>query len=193
MNSLPELTRRQLFASGGVGASALFAAKRLGTTDPDVLTGPEFRVGFLNFVAAGQLLQLRIPGGLLQVLVEEGATVVRDEPTTLDALEVGDELLVQGEQGTDAFLAHTVTPMWRMLRATVTGREGDVLSTTKGPVVINEFTDVPDVVPKGRRRRLEKFQAGDVVIGMMRLAPTWDSWIAATMWAGVRRPAQPAG
>jgi hypothetical protein len=198
-----KLSRRDWLVAGGGGLAAAAVGKTFldpaGAAGDVVATkhvgdplGPSI-CGTLKNVRDGAVLLLEnchpgdapLPGAAQvssgsdqELPVAADAKFWRNGPVDLDGFKAGDKLVVYVRSSGSSMEAWAIEPLLESITAVVTARDGDVLKTAEGAIVLNSYTSVKSVVGALAEGRLGDIRVGHRVGAMCLRDPDTGDLIA---------------
>lgn len=143
-----------LLESSSTAAREPFPVENLdpeGLLKPDPIAEENILAGEILSIGDGKLIIDSADSGSVEIELASHARIDREGPAPLSAYRPGDEVVVLGAPQDGTFIAVGIAPMFRTIKATVASREGPLLRTNNGKVLLTSRT-VPKGWVKGERR-----------------------------------------
>lgn len=182
------LTRRHLL----IGGSTLVGLVALGNglappARAAEATPTRLFVGKVVRVVSRTLLRLQRVGGTRVTLAQLAPS--KEGRPFVDAahLEVGEEIVAEGDWANGQFYADMLVPMCRAVEARVVERQDHVLVTESGKVLLTSATQ-PDDSYAGRALSPDRVGAGSVIAVMGRMDPRTGYLVASRISDTTRLP-----
>jgi len=187
-SNLLGLTRRQLLTGGSalVGLAAL--RKGVGVSGRAVAATPgRFVVGRVVQVVSRIALRFRPTAGTGIVLAHLLPSIRKTGLGDTSRLEVGEEIVAEGEWTKGGFYIDNLLPMCRSVEARVVRRQGMLLDTSAGKILLTSATRPQDSYA-GRGVSLTSVGAGSAVAVLGRMDPKTHYLVASRISDMSRRP-----
>jgi hypothetical protein len=176
---IPKMSRRQLLAAAPVAAAAGLS------TTVDAKVAEEWVTGRFGRVLADDVVELNASNRsrALRVELTEGAAILRDGQAALADFHFDEEVAIGGRwTGSDTFVAHELTAIYRTFTTKIDERRAGELSTPRAELQIGEITKPQDGGHGSERLRptpLADLKTGDEIFVVGRRDPVADDEIIA--------------
>jgi hypothetical protein len=137
-----------------------------GLVKPDPIPRENILAGEILSMGERRLVIDPVEPGSIEVELAPNAYIHREGPAPLSAYRPGDEVVVLGEKRGKIFVAVGVAPMFRTIDVTVYSRDGSLLYTSGGKVLLTPSTISKRWVAGSKRaeaRPLADLGAGDEI------------------------------
>lgn len=137
-----------------------------GLHKPDPIPKENILTGEILSVGDKKLVIDSVESETVEIELAPNAHISRDGPASLSAYSSGDEVVMLGEQQDNTFVAVGIAPLFQVVDATIFSREGSLLTTNHGEILLTPSTR-PERWIVGERpaevRPLAKLKAGDEI------------------------------